>query len=450
MTRQKRNSEVIGAAVLKMAGLCVCLGLTGCGGMSMPSTSSFTSLFDEKEDVLPGRRVAVLEYGKDTATGAETVPTPMLPPAQANASWPSPGGNPSNSPGHLMVAEKFQQTWSASVGTGSSKAGRMTAVPVAADGKIFTLDIEGNITAVSESSGSTVWHINVRPEKQSEKGGYGGGLAYEGGRLFAVTGYGTAVAVEAATGKVLWAKEMGVPFRMAPTAANGRLFAVNTDSELRVLNTSDGAELWTARGLPETAVMISNASPAVSGNVVIVPYPSGEVTALDVNTGRPRWSENIARSSPAGARFSAISMPARPVADGNAVFAASRAGSIVATSKDTGERLWQREIKVAYTPCVAGDTVFVVDEADHLFALSRKDGKIRWTANLPHSRWVGPVLASGKLYVISDKGGLVSADAATGAVTKIADLGVPVSIAPIVANGKMFVLSDKARLYAMN
>jgi outer membrane protein assembly factor BamB len=442
-----------GAAFLKAAAVVtLCLGLAGCegGGFTGPSVSGLTSMFNEKEEILPGRRVAVLPDGTDAVASAETPGAPNLPPPQVNTSWSEPGGNAANSPGHLTLSDSFKQTWSTSVGTGSSKSGRMTAIPIVADGKIFTLDIEGNVTAVNAATGSAVWSANLRPEKQSERGGYGGGLAYDGGRLYAATGYGSMVAIDAATGKTVWAKLMGTPFRMSPTVASGRVFAVNTDSELHVLNTNDGAELWTARGMPETAVMLSNSSPAVSGNLVVVPYPSGEVVALDVNNGRPRWTENSRRGASAGTKYAAISTPARPVIDGNAVFSASRAGTMTVTSKENGERLWQRELSAAHTPCVAGDTVFVADTSDRVLALSRKDGKVRWVATLPHSRWSGPVLASNKLYLISENGHLVSVDASNGTVATVAKMDTPVSLPPVVANGKLYILSDKARLYAMN
>jgi outer membrane protein assembly factor BamB len=453
VTRQKPNSGMLlKNAVLSAAAAVLCAGLAGCGGgeSTMPSLPGVSSLFAEKEEILPGRRVSVLQNGATGLAAAETITTPVLPPPQLNASWTEPGGNASNSPGHLALGDTFNQPWATSVGTGSSKSGRLTAIPIVADGKIFTLDVEGNISAVSASNGATVWNVNIRPAKQAEQGGYGGGLAYEGGRIFGVTGYGSVVALDAATGKAAWSKELAVPFRMSPTVANGRVYAVNADSELHVFNTMDGSELWTARGLPETAGMLSNASPAVSGNLVVVPYPSGEVVALDVNTGRPRWSESISRGGANGTKYAAISTAARPVIDGNAVFSASRAGSVIATSKDSGERLWHRELTAVYAPAVSGDTVFVADTANRVLALSRKDGKVRWIAQLSHTRWIGPVLANNKLFMISENGDLQAVDVSNGNVTRVANLDTSVSLPPVVANGKLYILSDKARLYAMN
>lgn len=426
--------------------------LGGCAGLSAPSLPELPSLFGAKEEQkLPGERISVLQSQSEDVTASIEAKGPIeLPPPAQNASWSQPGGVASNAPGHLAISGGLKAVWRADAGEGSSKRTRLTAVPVVYDNKVFTLDAEGTVTAVAASSGSTLWRVSLRPEKEKGREGYGGGLAVDGGRLFAATGFGTVVALDPASGRVLWTKVIGIPVRLSPTAANGRVFVVNSDSQLHCLNAEDGSELWKSFGLPEGAAILSNASPAVSGDVVIVPYPSGEVAAFDVRTGDQKWTDSLARGD-VRSSLSGIGMVARPVVDGNTVFAVSRAGTLTATAKDTGERLWSREISASQTPWVAGDVVFVVDLSGKLIALTRKDGKIKWVTALPQSgTWSGPVLAGGKLWLASSKGLLAGVDAATGNLSTQTNIGQPVLITPVVANGRMYVLTDKASLIAMN
>jgi outer membrane protein assembly factor BamB len=124
---------------------------------------------------------------------------------------------------------------------------------------------------------------------------------------------------------------------------------------------------------------------------------------------------------------------------------------MVATNAKTGERLWQLNVAGTQTPWVAGETVFVVDTGGQLMALSRRDGKVQWTTQLPAAKvWTGPTLAGGALWLTSNKGALVSVDAMTGKLGGQVDVGNPVYIAPVVAGGKMFVLTDNAKLIAFN
>jgi outer membrane protein assembly factor BamB len=181
-----------------------------------------------------------------------------------------------------------------------------------------------------------------------------------------------------------------------------------------------------------------------------VPFPSGEITALDIKNGQPKWTDTLAKGDVNNSATS-IGEAARPVVDREAVFAMSRGGQLIATSKDKGERLWTREIRGSQTPWIAGDSLFVVDATGKLVALNRKDGKARWLTPLPgDGRWSGPVLAGGKLWLASSKGLFVGVDAVSGGVAVQTDLGSPVMITPVVAEGRLYVLTDKAKLIAMN
>jgi outer membrane protein assembly factor BamB len=431
----------------------------------MPNLSSVTGAFDKKEEKLPGRRISILKPGeKEGVAGAEVSGQPVvLPPAVVNASWTQPGGVASNAPGHLAMGAAMRTLWTTSIGEGSSKRTRLTAIPIVYDNKIFTLDAEGTARAISVATGDTIWKLSLVPsgDKPSSfwnpfnssnmaRAGFGGGLAADGGRLFVATGFGTVVALEPATGKPIWTKKLDIPIREAPTAAEGRLFVVNSESELYCLSASDGRELWTQKGLPENAAVLTSASPAVAGNLVFVPYPSGEVAALDVRTGQPKWTESL-RKGDITSSATAIGEAARPVVDRDTVFAMNRGGQLIATSKDRGERLWSREITGSQTPWAAGDALFVVDATGKLIALGRKDGKVRWLTPLPgDGRWSGPVLAGGKLWLASSKGMLVAVDAVSGSIAHQSDLGAPVLITPVVAEERLYVLTDKAKLIAMN
>ena len=164
------------------------------------------------------------------------------------------------------------------------------------------------------------------------RGGFGGGLAADGGRVFAATGFGSVIAYEASSGKQIWAKSFAIPIREAPTATEGRVFVVNSESELLCLSQADGSQLWTQKGLPENASMLTGASPAVGRQLAFVPYPSGDILAIDIKTGQAKWTDLLARGAINTAE-TAIGEAARPVVDRDAVFAMSRGGQSIATSR---------------------------------------------------------------------------------------------------------------------
>ena len=418
----------------------------GCGG----PLSSIKNPFAEDEAILPGERIAVItDVGQLNAEQVSSAPI-SLPPARANQSWTQPGGVPSNNLGHLALNGSLKQVWSVDAGTGSSSSGRLSAVPLVSGGKVFTLDAAGNVSAFSGGSGAKIWKVSLTPEDESSKEGFGGGLAIEGSRLFVTTGYGTVVALDTGSGAVQWNKSLGEPIRNSPTASGGKVYFVSTDNTLYALDGVTGERLWKARGLPQTATLLSNASPAVAGGLVVAPFPAGDIAAFQAGTGKAAWRDSLTRTTGTSAS-GILGDPARPVIDRGVVYAVSHGGRMIATSTSTGARVWTRNLASTQMPWVAGENIFVVDVTGKLVALSRSDGKVRWISELPVSaRWSGPVLAGSRVWVVSGDGLLVGADARTGALGSEIDLNTDVFVTPVVAGGRMYILADDADLIALN
>jgi outer membrane protein assembly factor BamB len=416
------------------AGLAAALlvSLCGCSG----PLANIRNPFAKKEEILPGERIAVITDPGASDLNPAGAPKPIsLPPPRSNETWTEPGGTPSNNLGHLALNEQVQRVWSADAGTGSSSSGRLSAIPLVANGNVYTLDAGGTVSAFSAASGATVWSVSVTPENEKRKEGFGGGLALDGGRLYVTTGYGTVVGIDPGNGAIVWTKTVGEPVRSSPTAAAGKVFFVSADNVLHALNAADGSEAWTARGLPQIATLLSNVSPAVSENIA---------------SGKASWTDSLARTTETSAA-GILGDPARPVIDKGVVFAVSHGGKMIATSESNGERLWTRNIASTQMPWVAGDTVYVVDLGGKLWALSRTDGAVKWATDLPGTgRWSGPVLAGGRLWLVSGDGLLVAADARSGQVISNLDLGTAVYVSPIVAGGRMYILADNATLIALN
>ena len=452
----------------RIAGLSVALVLAGVvGGCSdsLPSLPKITDLnpFKEKQTPLPGKRLPIMQAAEKIPGELASADKPMaLPQERANDAWSQSGGDAGNAPGHLALAAAVRQVWSGDAGTGSSKAGRVTASPIVYGGRVYTLDAIGSVTAFSTNGGAVAWRTSLIPDRETggggffslgantPGGGYGGGLAADSGRPYAASGYGNVVALDPANGKKLWERNLGLPVRAAPTASGDRVFVITMEGRFVCLSGIDGAELWAVRGLPQQASLVMNVSPAVAGDTVVVPYPSGDLVALKISDGSALWSESLARTR-STSQMTSLADAARPAIDGGVVFAVSHAGRMVATQLVGGERLWSLNVASTQTPWVAGDSVFVVDTTGQLLAVTRTTGAVQWTVQLPGSNtWSGPVLAGGKLWLASAKGILIGVDALTGKVASQQELGDPVYIAPVVADRRLYALTDKARLIALN
>ncbi len=419
------------------------LMLGGCGGL--PSgLGGLTNPFQRPEARVPGDRVDALpSLGTGEQTNAEPVSVPA---PQAIAEWANPGGPATNSPSHVAVAGA-SSSYAVSVGSGSSRRSRLRAPPIVHRGYVVTMDARGVVTAIALNGGGRAWTIDTKPEGERGRGSSGRGLAASDGRVFIATAYNTLVAVNVANGIQLWSSRLSAPARSAPTVAGGRIYVVSATNVVHAFNAEDGAEVWTFTGIPETAGVLAASAPAVSGNRLIVPYSSGEIIGFDAAEGKPLWSDQLTGQS----RFSAVSgirdVAARPVIEGDTVYAVGVGGRLAAVSISDGNRLWGANVASSSTPAVAGNSVFVVTLENELVAVSRTDGTYRWRVKLPSdTTWVGPLLAGNALWVGAADGRVLRVSPTDGSTISEARLGRGVLIPPIAASGRVLILDDSARL----
>lgn len=427
---------------------------------------------------LKGERISVMTMDSSLQPDPDLANTPvLLPRPYVNRDWPEPGGYATNAMYHLQAVGSLRQVWDQEAGKGSDKDSRLTAPPIVAGGRVFVLDSEAHVFAFNARNGSPLWNRELAPKggdaswtstvtfglmgqnKSTDPSkGFGGGIAYDGGRIFVTTGFGSVIALSATDGRVFWKKDLGVPIVNAPVAVNGRVFVSSEDNHFYALDGRDGKQLWDHQGITESASILESTSAAVADQYVIVPYSSGELFALRADNGRSAWNDMLTRSGTNTALSELDDIAGRPVVDRDMVFAISHSGIMVAININTGDRVWSRDIGGIQTPWAAGDFIYVLTTESQLLCLSRKDGRVKWLAQLDrwtdadHNRpivWSGPVLISNRLILVSSDGYAVSVSPYTGRLTGRMEIPDGATIAPVVANGMLYFLTSDAQLVAL-
>jgi outer membrane protein assembly factor BamB len=417
------------------------------------SAISALNPLNKKEDIMPGERTAALPQGPTDVTGG----TPAIGAAEAVADWSQPGGNAANAPGNVSMGSVTGSAgWRVrAVDKASKRNIRPSVPPIVHGGVIYVYDTDGHVNALRAGGGRS-WSVSLAPEGERSHAA-GGGVAASGSAVFVATGFGELVALDAATGSKIWSHELGAPAYSAPTAAGGLVFVVSATNVLFAINQSDGSEAWQYPGIPETAGVLSAASPAVSGNTVVVPYSSGEVIAFDAATGKLKWADAVVRSTRTLAVSGLNDVAASPVIYGGVVYATGVSGRTIAVSLESGERLWEQNIGSASTPAVSGNALFLIDLSDNLIAVDRASGSVFWQTALPVIRkkkffsvWAGPTLAGGMLWSVSNDRKLVAVDPASGQIVVDKQLSSAAYIKPTAAGGQLLVLSSDGTLTAYN
>lgn len=415
----------------------------------------------KKNTRLQGERLSVLTFERtldadQTLAGVRVaLPRPYL-----NKNWPQAGGSKTNVLHHLAIAAAPRQVWRASVSTGSQNYERMVSAPVVANGVVYVIDARAEVAAFSAESGNVLWRTSLKVSKKKEKSkvGFGGGVAYAGGTLYVTTGYGSVVALEAGNGRQLWRKELGLPIRGAPGVSSGRVFVVTFDNQLFALSATSGDIIWDYVGIVEDAGVLGAASPAISGDTVVVGFSSGELIAFRAENGQIAWQDALSRTGRLTALATLSDIDGQPVIDRGRVYAINHSGRMVAIDMRSGERVWESNIGSLYTPWVAGDYIFIVTVDAQVAALSIRDGRVHWVTKLQRFkntekrkgviRWSGPVLAGDRLFITSSHGYILTISPYTGDILSGEKMSDGTVIPPIVVDGTMYVLTDDGKLTA--
>lgn len=426
--------------------------------VALSGCSNLEKIFGtDKDPPLPGERISILQLQKDLlpnpALEAEDI---TLPEAWENKFWPQAGGYPNHAMTHVALAPAVKKIWSTSIGKGGDKRTPLTAIPVVAEGHVYTLDTAGELSAFDLEKGKRQWRVSMVPHRRA-RGAVGGGLAWHEGKIYVTAGYKHLAAVDPAKGDRLWQADLPAPARTAPTVMDGRVYVVTLDNRLMVYGAADGKLLWQYTGVSEATNLLGSASPAADETLVVLPLSSGELFGLRPENGQVVWQDNLSAVRRGGSLSAIADVRGLPVIDRGVVYAVSYSGRIVALDQVTGQRRWQREVGSAEMPWVAGNTVYVITSDQQIVAIKRETGEVRWVAELPrwqddeHTEpvvWSGPVLAGERLFVTGSNGNMLELKPIDGSVAQTHKLPSETLLPPVAAGGTLLVLSQDGKLTA--
>jgi outer membrane protein assembly factor BamB len=283
------------------------------------------------------------------------------------------------------------------------------AVPVVADGIVYTYGAEGKLTAVALATGKPLWNVDAMRQFDVAKGFFGaaGSPLVENGRVIANIGgnKGGIVAFEAKTGKVLWTATTDAASYSSGVGATiqGRRYAVFlTRDSLVGLDPATGQVRFQRPWRARQAASVNAATPIVVGDAIFISAeygPGAGVLRFDGTKLAEVWTSNDVLSN-----HYATSV----YHDGQLYGYHGRQefGPVFrAVSFQTGKVLWSTDRFGAGSVTLAGNRLLIIRETGELIlaALSPKSFQAIAKAQiLPPTIRAYPALADGVLYVRND------------------------------------------------
>ncbi len=233
-----------------------------------------------------------------------------------------------------------------------------------------------------------------------------------------------------------------------PVVADGRIFAMDSESLISAFDATSGAPLWRSDLVPEEDDEGGfGGGLAVAQGWLFATTGFGEVLALDAETGEMQWREVIG-----------IPMRAPPVVAGERVFAVTYDNRLWALDARNGAVQWSHAgiaetagLLGGASPAVDGEIVVAPYSSGELTALRVENGRTVWSDTLAFQSVRvealaafndingSPVIDQGIVFAIGHGGRLVAIDLRTGG--RIWEKDIAGLNTPWVAGDFLFVVT---------
>ena len=420
-----------------------------------------------KDTFLPGEREDVRSVLQDAELAAPLDPGPItntsraisLGAAKTNAAWTHTTGTAQYRVSHPALRAGPQLAWSAKIGDGDSRKLRITADPVVADGRVFTLD-SGAIVSATSTSGAPIWSRDLTPPTDRQGQGSGGGLAVEGNTLYVSIGFGVLAALDTSDGSVRWTQKLESTGSGTPTVYGDLVYFTAGDNTGWALRKSDGRIEWQIGASSSFNNVLGAPAPALTSKYAIFAFGSGEVQGVFRQGGIGRWNTSVVGRRPGRAGSFVSDVTSGPVVAGDKVYVGNTSGRLAALDASSGQRLWTARDGALGPVWPAGDSVFAVTDLNELVRIDASDGSRIWGVPLPNFvkekpkrqsvvfAHYGPIIAGGRVIVASDDGLLRSYNPVDGTLLGTTEIPGGATTAPVVAGGTLYIVSAKGQLHA--
>jgi outer membrane protein assembly factor BamB len=316
--------------------------------------------------------------------------------------------------------------------------------PAIAYGHLYYADGGGRIYAVSTVTGSRDWRYASHRGSAATPavGPYAHGTVYAAflnplrspGK---VADDGAVVALAAGTGHVRWSAHVGAS-ETSPLLSDGRLYVGGWDGKVTALDAASGRRLWAFR----TGGAVKGGLAAAGGLVYAGSY-DGHLYALDAATGRPVWRANGSPQLFGHGRFYST-----PVVAYGRVYVGSTDGRMYSFGARSGKLRWSHHTGgYVYGSAAVWHGLVVVGSYDrHFYAFDAATGAERWRLDAGGPISGSATVIGGIAYFATLRGRLYAVAAADGHVIWTFGDG---AYAPAVSDGRQLYAVGYSVVYGL-
>tara|TARA_B110000259_G_scaffold62105_1_gene73526 strand:+ start:937 stop:2142 length:1206 start_codon:yes stop_codon:yes gene_type:complete len=250
-------------------------------------------------------------------------------------------------------------------------------------------------------------------------------------------------------GKLLWSKYNSSPFNSQIKTYKDRFFVIDFNNILRCISVKDGTELWNIKTSNTFIKSQKKLSIVVVNNVIYFNNSTGDITAVDTNSGAMLWQTPTQNSTIYEDTF--LLKTSNIVAGNNMIIFSNNKNEFYSIDLVNGNLKWKQKINSSIQPTIINDLIFTITNEGYLIIIDSNIGNIIKVTDIfslikqkkrNKINPVGFVVAKKNIYLSTDHGRLFIIDIASGKTKSIIKIDKNKISRPFILNKNLFLIKE--------
>ncbi len=296
----------------------------------------------------------------------------------------------------ITAETSIERGWRRSFG----KINRDRFSPYVSDGVVYVADSAGNVRAMDQASGKTVWteSLNVR---------LGSGISGDGMRVFVSSIDGEIYALDAANGDVQWQRAASSEVLTPVSAGFSSVVVRSADGRIVSLDPETGDERWSTTHTPPALTINGYSQPLLLDGGVLLGLDDGRLLALNLSNGNTIWETVVSLPSGRSEVERLVDIDANILTDAEAIYVVNYRGKLARIEPARGQVQWAIPMSSTVGIAQSDNLIVVVDEFDVIHGVSKNDGRVIWSQEATKGRRLGQPIVSNNAVLVGDSEGVL-------------------------------------------
>ncbi len=255
--------------------------------------------------------------------------------------------------------------------------------------------------------------------------------------------------IDLKSGNLIWSKRNDYPFNSEIKIFNNKFFVIDLKNILRCFYIKDGSECWNLKTDNSLTISNSKNSLIVDNNLVIFNNSVGDITAVDIASGKIVWQLPTQSSEIINETYGFKN--SQLVSDGKDIFFSNSKNEFFSINKKNGSINWINKVRSNLTPILIDNLIFTVSNDGYFYVIDKSQGNILRinyfykNYNIKKRKLIkstGFSLSQNMLYVSNNNGKLIVLELNTGNVVKEFKISGDTLSKPFIYNNNLFVIKN--------